>query len=70
MPQLREVKISIETINAAFENRTARNYEIARVLRDLAKKFERCELPGEQFYLKDHNGNDCGECLLLIVEKD
>jgi len=50
------VTIQIQTGNAAFDESPTR--EVARILRDLASRFERDGLPPET--LRDLNGNACG----------
>ena len=50
------IRIEIETGNAAFDD--SPTTEIARILRDLAKRFERDGIPPER--LRDINGNTVG----------
>ncbi|WP_299450050.1 hypothetical protein [uncultured Pigmentiphaga sp.] len=56
MPNIEHITIKIETGNSAFEEFPAQ--EIARILRDLAGRFERDGLP--PVALRDFNGNLCG----------
>jgi hypothetical protein len=53
---MERVTITIETQNAAFDDAPA--YEIARILRDLAERFERDEIPPRILF--DANGNAAG----------
>ena len=50
------VIVKIKTDNAAFENEN-RDYEIARILRELARKYENGAVNG---ILLDYNGNKVG----------
>lgn len=50
------ITITIETGNAAFDD--SPTAEIARILRDLAARFERDGLPPSKVF--DANGNSCG----------
>lgn len=59
---MENITITIETSGAAFDETPAS--EIARILRQLATRFERDGIPAEKLY--DVNGNACGRC---IVEK-
>lgn len=53
------ITITIETANAAFDDRPAS--EIARILTDLAKDFKFCGGVAENIgNLRDVNGNTCG----------
>ena len=54
--------IWLETGNAAFEDEPAT--EIARILRDLADKFDRGEAHGDSMPLRDINGNRCGAVVI------
>lgn len=49
-------KIEIETGNAAFED-DSRNYELARILRQIAERLENGENAGR---VLDYNGNKVG----------
>lgn len=53
---MERITIEIETVNAAFDDEPAS--EIARILRQLADRFEQCGLPLSKLY--DVNGNACG----------
>lgn len=53
---MEEIIISIETVNAAFEEEPER--EVARILRDLASKLENGQRPE---FLRDINGNKVGK---------
>jgi hypothetical protein len=53
---LRRITITIETGNAAFDNDPAA--EAARILRDLAGRFDRAGIVTPLLY--DVNGNYCG----------
>lgn len=53
---MEEIIISIETVNAAFEEEPER--EIARILRELASKLENGQHPES---LRDINGNKVGK---------
>lgn len=52
---MERINISIETTNSAFYDS---NYELARILRDLAEKFEGGITPNK---IKDINGNVVGQ---------
>ncbi len=56
------VTIKIDTDNAAFEGDTAT--ETARILRELANRFDYAPDSGETVTipLRDLNGNICGSC--------
>lgn len=57
------VRIEFSTANAAFDE--SRNFEIARILRDLAKRFrERGDDDSAEYHLNIHdaNGNRIGTC--------
>lgn len=58
------LKLFIETGNAAFDDYPAT--ELARILRDLAKRIE--SDPAQYIPLHDFNGNKVGEC--QISESD
>jgi len=51
------IKIKINTGNEAFDG-DQRDYEVARILRELADNFENCT--GRFKGLYDANGNQCG----------
>lgn len=53
------VKITIKTDNEAFDG-VGKKYEVARILRELADKFE--VYGCEDVNLFDWNGNQVGEC--------
>ena len=53
---MEHVKIVITTGNAAFDDEPAS--EIARILRNLAERFEHDGIPPEA--IRDANGNVCG----------
>ena len=53
---MRNVTISIETSNAAFQDGKC-GWELARILRDMADQFERGEVPS---WPRDINGNNVG----------
>ena len=59
---MESININILTVNDAFEGDNL-NYELARILRDLANKVEDNNIP---YYLKDINGNRVG---VVEVEK-
>lgn len=50
-----QLKITIETINAAFD--AAPEIECARILREMADRMESTDIPP---VLRDINGNKCG----------
>jgi len=52
---MQKITITIETENAAFDPDP--EVEVARILKDLATKLDRSELPDE---LRDYNGNKVG----------
>ncbi len=54
-----KVQLSIELGNAAFEDGPV-EFEVARILRDLADKLESNGLDGE-FSVRDINGNTVGQ---------
>lgn len=54
------LKLFIETENAAFDDEPAT--ELARILRDLAKRIEHD--PAPYIVLRDINGNKVGECTI------
>ncbi len=50
-----EIQIKIETTNDAFESD---NYELARILREMADKLENSKFKaGDSFTMRDINGN-------------
>ena len=53
---MESININILTVNDAFEGDYL-NYELARILRDLANKVEDNNIP---YYLHDINGNRVG----------
>lgn len=53
---MESININILTVNDAFEGDSL-NYELARILRDLANKVEDNNIP---YYLNDINGNRVG----------
>ena len=53
---MESININILTVNDAFEGDNL-NYELARILRDLANKVEDNNIP---YYLNDINGNRVG----------
>lgn len=57
---MENITITLETGNAAFGDAPAT--EIARILRQLAGRFERDGIPPEKLY--DANGNACGRCTI------
>jgi hypothetical protein len=57
-PTMENITITIETGNAAFDD--SPTAEIARILRDLAKRFELDGLPPSK--ILDANGNCVGRC--------
>lgn len=57
---MENITITIATGGAAFEDAPAS--EIARILRQLANRFERDGIPAEKLY--DANGNACGRCTI------
>lgn len=62
---MENITISIETGNAAFADSPAS--EIARILRDLAKRFER-DGASSCLTLRDINGNRCGRVAIQAVQ--
>lgn len=56
---MKEFKLTIKTENEAFSDENGgAEFEVARILRDLADKFEDGKLPGS---VRDINGNKVGE---------
>ena len=66
MARFEHITIRIETGNAAFED--SPTGEIARLLRDLADRFEQDGIPPST--LHDLNGNFCGEVQIVGDEDD
>lgn len=54
---MKKFELSIVTTNSAFED-AGPNYEVARILRELADKVE--EGGQNVFLIRDHNGNSIG----------
>lgn len=53
--------VTIDTSNAAFHSDGRRDYEVARILRDLADRIDYAGLTGvESRPLRDFNGNTVG----------
>lgn len=56
---MKKVTITIDTTNDAFEESDRPGIEVARILRDLAKKFDSGVIPQK---VMDANGNTVGTC--------
>jgi hypothetical protein len=61
---MQEITITIETINAAFDDAPA--LEVAAILRRLADRLDAGDPPPAKLY--DANGNACGRC--YVTEAD
>ena len=61
-----KARITITMNNASFDPHGS---ELARILRDLADLMEgRGTDPGDEYMLKDYNGNRVGECNIVDGE--
>jgi len=58
---MKKVTITINTVNAAFEDAGRPSLEVARILRELSMKFDSGAIP-QKIY--DANGNVVGKCVV------
>ena len=65
MRQAKQITITINTCNSAFDN--CEHGEVSRILRHVAREISRGIAPPNDWLLRELNGNMCGTVTIELV---